>query len=92
MKVDNFSVYLPEIIHHFHHRAETFSAGALRYRLSAWQQITSDLDVLTTVSGLQLDFLDDIATVKPVSVTNNFHQKRKPLYPMRLQNSFISVL
>ena len=70
-------VYLLGLFRYFLYRADKFSAGALKWRLSVWQQITSDLEVLTTVSGLHIDFLDDIAAVQPVNVFQQFSPKEE---------------
>ena len=40
------------------HKVEAFQAGAISNYFSEWQKLTSDFEVLNSVSGLSLDFVE----------------------------------
>ena len=43
---------------YFDTRVVNFQAGTLKYFTSEWESITTDVEVLSTVSGLPLEFLE----------------------------------
>ena len=42
------------------HQAKNFKVGAIRHHLQAWSTLTSDQEVLNTVSGLPIELIGDI--------------------------------
>ena len=50
-----YGTLIPELKHHL----ETFRAGNIRSKFSAWKDITSDHEILQTVSGLKVEIEED---------------------------------
>ena len=51
-----FETLLPKLLDYFRHKVTTFKAGCLAAHAKEWQHLTSDLEILETVSGQKIEF------------------------------------
>jgi len=58
LQVSNLEKDLPLIVEYFTNRTECFKAGQLSHKLCEWQKITSDSEVLQTVCGEVIEFIN----------------------------------
>ena len=58
LQVNNLGKDLPLIVEYFTKRADCFKAGQLTHKLCAWRKITSDSEVLQTVCGEEIEFIN----------------------------------
>ncbi|XP_068757998.1 uncharacterized protein [Montipora capricornis] len=54
--VSEFKAILPSLLEYFQGKTKTFKAGSLAAYSHQWQEITSDPEVLETVTGQSIDF------------------------------------
>ena len=71
LHVSNLGKDLPLIVEYFTKRADCFKAGQLTHKLCAWRKITSDSEVLQTVCGEEIEFINLPHQIK-VSKENKF--------------------
>ncbi len=57
-KVRNESQIITDIKLYLKDRVKKFEAGSLRYNIRNWETITSDPEILSYVSGVQIDFIE----------------------------------
>ena len=53
---DNFESFLPILLEYFREKILSFKAGNLAAHFSQWQSLTSDPEILETVSGCKIEF------------------------------------
>ena len=73
-KVDSVSLvskYIQKLKPYLSHKVEVFQAGAISNYFAEWQKLTSDFEVLNSVSGLSLDFIE-IPSVSGNSFESHF--------------------
>ena len=58
LKVSNLEKDLPLIVEYFTKLADCFKAGQLTHKLCAWRKITLDSEVLQTVCGDEIEFIN----------------------------------
>jgi hypothetical protein len=61
IKVSDYTSFVPELIKYFEHKVNNFSAGKVNLFYHVWRTLTSDSEILETVSGQLIEF-----TVPPV--------------------------
>ena len=54
--VSEFKAVLPSLLEYFQGKTKTFQAGSLAAYSHLWQEITSDPEVLETVTGQRIEF------------------------------------
>ena len=64
---DNFESFLPILLEYFREKMLSFKAGRLAAHFSQWQSLTSDPEILETVSGCKIEF-DTIPRLNKVMV------------------------
>ena len=50
---------MPELKTWLQKKIETFKGGCISDKINEWKKLTSDLEILQTVQGLTLDFLEE---------------------------------
>ena len=56
IQVSNYASLLPSLIKHFEQKVAIFQAGQLNKFYSFWKELTSDPEILETVSGQRIEF------------------------------------
>ena len=69
-------------------KVHNFRAGNVRAYLPAWKSLTSDNEILTTVSGLKIDIPEDTPTNITRSFQHNFNVKEN----LFISNEFVKLL
>ena len=59
MNFSHFETFLPLLTEYFERQVKSFEAGQLNKHMPDWQKLTSDTEILTLVSGLQIEFIFD---------------------------------
>ena len=54
--MDNFESFVPILLEYFREKMLSFKAGKLATHFSQWQSLTSDPEILETVSGCKIEF------------------------------------
>lgn len=68
--VSKFKAILPSLLKYFQGRTQTFKAGSLAACSHLWQEMTSDPEVLETVTGQYIEFDTRPMQVKPLMQPN----------------------
>ena len=68
VKKDNYRETVPQLHSALSDRVKWFKAGCIADHQKQWEKITSDLEVLNTVSGMSIEFQDTTHT--PVGPNN----------------------
>ena len=56
-RVGEFPLFIKsDLITYLQHRCDTFEAGYITHCLQAWKRITNDREIISTVTGLKIDF------------------------------------
>ena len=56
-RVGDFPLFIvTNLITYLQRRCETFQAGYITHCVRAWQRITNDREIISTVTGLKIDF------------------------------------
>ena len=56
-RVGEFPLFIKsDLITYPQHRCDTFEAGHITHCLPVWKRITSDREIISTVTGLKIDF------------------------------------
>ncbi len=74
---------MPDVINYFKLKTESFKAGQISLKLTEWQKITSDTEVLCTVAGEKIEFtsLPQQNSYK----TNKFSEKENGIIAEEIQ-------
>ena len=56
LKVSEYKEFIPSIVEHFRFRTKLFQAGQISSHISEWTTLTSDREILETVSGRCVKF------------------------------------
>ena len=67
--VSEYKAILPSLLEYFHGRTEMFKAGSLAAYSHIWQELTSDPEILETVSGQNIEFDILPSQIKPLMQT-----------------------
>ena len=58
-KVNEFKAYCPVLREYLNKKIQLFKGGQLKSYYSEWEKLTSDSEILNTVSGLSIDFVNE---------------------------------
>lgn len=67
--VSEFKAILPSLLEYFQGKTKTFKAGSLAVSFYQWQELTSDPEVLETVTGQSIEFASLPIQEKPLMQT-----------------------
>ena len=86
LQVKNLSDSLPALINYFELKTRKFKAGQISHKLTEWQKVTSDTEILSTVAGEKIEF-----TSLPQQITVELEinsMNRKMLKLLKQLNSY----
>ena len=69
IQVSQYESLVPSLIKYFEHKVANFKAGQLNTLYLAWKDLTSDSEILETVSGQRIEF-----NQKPVQLIYLYNQ------------------
>ena len=75
-QVSDLARFLPSLKLFCKTKHEHFQAGNIKWKMNNWKQLTSDSDILETVNGIKIEFIDNPHNVRektqrPFSVNEN---------------------
>ena len=68
-KVNEFKAYCP-VLEYLNKKIQLFKGGQLKSYYSEWEKLTSDSEILNTVSGLSIDFVTNHFNINVLSPTH----------------------
>jgi len=66
LEVCKYSSTLPYLVEYYRLRAEHFQAGQIINHVDQWRKLTSDPDILETVTGQSIEFDQTLVQIKPL--------------------------
>ena len=87
IEVSHYKIFLPHLIEYFQCQVSSFQAGRIAQYLDAWEKITSDSEIQTTVSGEMIPF-----TSIPVQTTFPFQPAWKGSKNQFIDNEILSLI
>ena len=85
--MSHYKIFLPHLIEYLQCQVSSFQAGRIAQYLDAWEKITSDSEILTTVSGEMISF-----TSIPVQTTIPFQPEWKGSKNQFIDNEILSLI
>ena len=85
--MSQYKIFLPHLIEFFRLEVSSFKAGRIAQYLDTWENITTDLEILTSVSGEMIPF-----TSTPVQNTIPFQPEWKGLKNQFIDSEILSLL
>jgi len=65
LTVSDFNSALPQYVEYCRFKANTFRAGQIVDKLDHWKTLTSDREILDTVTGQTIDFISEPIQINP---------------------------